>query len=110
MQDLLIARDLTVKKLNECIVFYKNCGRNFGEARREYTAAWRLEVFKLHEINKVAWSACAELAKGNEEVAKLRLTKDIRKSDYDVTYEKILALKTEIRLIEGDMAAIRQGV
>jgi hypothetical protein len=110
MQELMVKRETIVKNLNECITNYKNEGRNFAKARYLYTVAWKQETLRLHLEDKVAWSSCNELAKGDETVANLRFLKDVRESDRNVAYEKILVLKFELRLIEGDMAAIRQGV
>lgn len=110
MQELHIERASIRKQLNECLLFYKNCGRNLAAAERDYKVANRKEFLRLHIEDKVAWTACGELSKGCQEVADLRFTRDIRKSDYDCTLEKILVLKTELRIVENDMNAERQGV
>jgi hypothetical protein len=110
MQELMIKREATVKNLNECITYFGKVGRNFAKARCEYTIAWQQEAFRLNTEAGIARSSCNELAKGNKEVANLRFLKDVRESDRNVCYEKILVLKFELRLIEGDMLAERQGV
>lgn len=110
MQDLINEMSSIRKQLNECLIFYKNCGRKLAEAEMKYKVALRKEILKLHVEDKVAWTACSELARGEEEVARLRLERDIRKSDYECTYEKILQLKTEIRILEGEINAERQGI
>jgi hypothetical protein len=81
-----------------------------SEAEMYYRIAYRKEVFRLHEVDSVAWTACSDLAKGSEEVAKLRFERDIRKSDYESCYEKILQLKTELRILENEINAERQGM
>lgn len=110
MQDLIIKRDETLRQLNELAIVFKNAGRNFAKAREVYTIAWRKEVFRLKEIDKIASSSCNELAKGDEKVANFRFLKDVRESDRECTKEKILILKWQLKLIEGDMVAIRQGI
>jgi hypothetical protein len=110
MQELLIKRDATYKELTDENIIYKNCGRDFAKARAIYTIAWRKEVFRLKEIDKIASSSCNELAKGDKEVANFRFLKDVRESDRDCSKEKILILKWQLKLIEGDMLAIRQGI
>jgi hypothetical protein len=104
------AMSATRKQLNECLIFYKNNGRNLAEAEMQYRIAYRKEIFRLHIEDKVAWTACADLAKGDDNVAKLRFTRDVRKSDYESCYEKILQLKTELKIIENEMSAERQGM
>jgi hypothetical protein len=110
MQDLINEMSAARKQLNECLIFYKNCGRKLADAEMNYKIALRKEFLRLKLEDGVAWTACAELAKGDEEVAKLRHERDIRKSDYAVTYEKILQLKTELRILENEIGAERQGL
>jgi hypothetical protein len=110
VQDLIIEMSKARKELNECLLFYKNNGRKLAESEMKYRIALRKEFLRLHIEDKVAWTACGELARGEESVAKLRLERDIRKSDYDVTYEKILQLKTEIRILENEIGAERKGL
>ena len=110
MQDLMQAMSDTRKQLNECLIFYKNNGRQLAYAEQQYRIAYRKEVFRLHEEGSVAWTACSDLAKGSEDVAKLRYERDIRKSDYECCYEKILQLKIELRIIENEISAERQGM
>ena len=110
MQDLMNERSAIRKQLNECLVFYKNCGRTLAAAERDYKIAMRKEFLRLHLEDKVAWTACSELARGDKEVADLRFTRDIRKSDYECTLEKILVLKSELKIVENDMTNERRGV
>jgi hypothetical protein len=110
MQDLVNEMSTLRKQLNECLVFYKNTGRLLAESERDYRVALRKEFLRLHIQDGVAWTACGELARGEDNVAELRLKRDIRKSDYEVTYEKILQLKTEIRILENEINSERQGL
>lgn len=110
MQDLINELSAARKQLNECLVFYKNNGRQLADAEMKYRIALRKEFLRLKLEDGVAWTACGELARGQEEVAKLRYTRDIRKSDYDCCYEKILQLKTELRILENEIEAERKGL
>ena len=98
------------KQLNECLLFYKNCGRQLADAEKKYKIAMRKEFLRLHMVDKVAWTACSELCKGDEVVAELRFTRDIRKSDYECCFEKILQLKIELRITENEMMNERKGL
>lgn len=109
-QDLMHDMSSTRKQLNECLIFYKNNGRQLADAEMKYRIALRQEVFRLHIEDKVAWTACQDLARGKEEVAKLRFERDVRKSDYECCYEKILQLKIELRILENEISAERQGM
>jgi hypothetical protein len=110
MQDLMNELSEARKLLNECLVFYKNTGRQLADAELKYRVALRKEFLRLKLEDGVAWTACGELARGEETVAQLRFTRDLRKSDYLCTYEKILQLKTELRIIEGEIEAERKGI
>lgn len=81
----------------------KTIGRKLAEYEYKYRIAYRQEVFRLHEVDGTAWTACSDLAKGDEKVAKLRYHRDVYKSDYDTAIEKINAVKLEIRLLESEM-------
>jgi len=110
MQDLIIELSQTRKLINECLIFYKNVGRQLAEAEMKYRIALRKEFLRLKLENGVAWTACADLARGDETVAKLRFERDIRKSDYQVCLEKILVLKSELRILENEINAERKGL
>jgi|GEM_PF-3246326 hypothetical protein len=110
MQDLIQEMSQARKQLNECLIFYKNTGRHLADAEMKYRIALRKEFLRLKIEDGVAWTACSELARGEDTVAKLRFERDIRKSDYDVCHEKILQLKMEIKILENEIAAERQGL
>lgn len=102
-QDLVLALREQRKLLIDCVDAMKHTGRKLAEAEYKYRIAYRKEVFRLHEEDKVAWTACSDLAKGSEEVGEMRFKRDIYKSDYEVLNEKIMAVKTEMRLLESEI-------
>lgn len=109
-QDLILAMREQRKLLIECVDAMKHTGRKLAEAEWKYRIAYRKEVLRLHEEDKVAWTACGDLAKGDDVVGELRFKRDIYKSDYDVCTEKINAIKLELRLLEGEIEAERRGM
>jgi hypothetical protein len=109
MQDLINQRTELIKQLNTAVNFYQNTGHQLAKSEMEYRIASRQEILRLHVSDGVAWTSCESLAKGDDKVAKLRFTRDIRKSDYECGYEKILQIKTEIRILEGQIEAERNG-
>lgn len=116
MQDLINELTKARKLLNDCITAYKNTGRKLAGAEQRYRIALRQEILKLKISGAddgggpVAWTVCGDLARGSDEVAKLRFERDISKSDHEVCYEKILQLKLELRIIENQMSAERRGL
>ena len=108
-QDLILALREQRKLLIDTVNAMKVVGRLRDEAEMKYRIALRKEILKLKVSGAdegggpVAWTVCDDLAKGNEEVAKLRFNRDIKQSDYDVCIEKINAVKIEIRLLENEI-------
>lgn len=101
--------ELTEKRnlLSACISELKKYGIERAKKEHEYKVALRKEVFTLHETDKVAWTACEKLAHGDtlrNEVARLRLERDLASTKYEVLMEKINGLKLEIRIIESQMS------
>ena len=106
-QDLMKAFYDTRQQLNDCLKSYKIIGRTLAKAEMLYKIEYRKEVFRLHIEDKVAWTACNDLAKGEDKVAELRMKRDICKSDYDCCYERILQLKIEIKILDNEIMSER---
>jgi hypothetical protein len=87
----------------------KVIGRLLAQATKDYKIALRKEILRLRVEDKVAWTACYELALGEDTVADLRFKRDIKQSDYDVCIEKINSVKLEIRLLENEISMERMG-
>jgi len=102
-QDLIIAMRTQRTLLIDTVEAMKVIGRKLAEADFNYRVAFRKEVFRLHEIDGVAWTSCADLAKGDEVVGKLRFTRDVHKSDYACCLEKSYQVKTELRILESEV-------
>ena len=108
-QDLMEQMREQRRLLIDTVSAMKITGRQLAGATRDYKIALRKEILRLHVSDGVAWTACYELALGEEKVAELRFTRDIRQSDYDVCIEKINACKLEIRILEDEIEHERQG-
>jgi hypothetical protein len=108
-QDLINALREQRKLLIDTVNAMKVTGRYLAQSTKDYKIALRKEILRLHVADGVAWTACYELALGEDNVAELRFKRDIRQSDYDVCIEKINACKLEIRLLEGEITAERRG-
>ena len=81
-------------------------GQEYAKADYHYKIAQKKEVFLLHEVDKVAWTACLSLSHGDEtrnNVAKLRLNRDLAKMEHEAMQEKIQGIKLQLRLIEAQL-------
>ena len=102
-----------LSKLRESLMAETEALRTFGRraaiADRNYRLAFRKEVFRLHEEDGVAWTACSDLARGQEDdgdqqgCANLRLNRDIAVTEKEVAQERINCMKIEIRLLESEV-------
>jgi hypothetical protein len=108
-QDLVLALQEQRRLLIDTVSAMKATGRKLAEATRNYKIALRKEILRLHVSDGVAWTACCELALGEDKVAELRFIRDIRQSDYDVCIEKINQIKMEMRILDKEIEQDRQG-
>lgn len=93
--------------LGDCIRSLKEQGMKHARADHDYKISLRLEIFELHEKDKVAWTACISMAHGDTDrhnVSQKRLERDLAKTKYDVLQEKINGLKLEMRIIESQLS------
>ena len=102
-QDLVLASRQNRTLLVDTVNAMKTLGRLLATATRDYKIALRKEMLRLRIEDEVAWTACYDLALGEESVAQLRYKRDIYESDYEVCKEKINQLKLELRLLEMEM-------
>jgi hypothetical protein len=102
-QDLVLASREQRILLVDSVQAMKVIGRQLAQATKDYKIALRKEILRLRIEDGVAWTACYELALGEENVAELRYKRDIRQSDYDVCIEKINSVKLEIKLLEKEI-------
>jgi hypothetical protein len=102
-QDLVILLREQRIELIDLVKLLKKLGRNLAEADFKYRVGFRKEVFRLHEEDSVGWSTCADLARGDAIVGKLRYDREVCASDYDCCKEKINQVKFEMRILEAEI-------
>lgn len=89
--------------LDRAVQELKPRGRKKAETEREYrmTLSKRLTVLRA-EGQPV--THLLDIAKGEEDIAKLRMERDIAESLYDSAVEAINAQKLKIRILEGQLS------
>lgn len=105
--DLLSERQRLLSSLNASYSELWKMSKAKSRTEHDYKVAYRKEVFRLHQQDKVAWTAAITLAHGDTEyfnVAELRFKRDIAKSEYEVAQEKINGLKLSLRMIEAEIS------
>jgi hypothetical protein len=56
--------------------FMKEASKDFAIAERNYRVALARKIIELHD-GGTAWSVCADVARGDVEVARLRMLRDV---------------------------------
>lgn len=88
------------KSLDETISLMSKQGKELSECERDYKIALMEEVLKLRDDGMAA-TLINLVVYGVPRVAKLRQERDFAQSRYEVSKEKIMSLKLNIRVLEG---------
>ena len=108
MQDLIIEIQELRKELNTAIELLKRRGREKAEKERNYRVALAKKILLLRD-EKIPVTIINDLARGDEEIAKLKLERDIAETLYESALQKIYAIKIELGIVQNQMEAERKG-
>lgn len=96
IQGRLDLLDVAVKELGKR-------GRAYAEAESEYRTALATEVLRLREEEGRPVTLVPDLARGNKEVARLKVERDCAEALYKAALEAINVNKIRIRVLESQM-------
>ena len=109
MQDLINELNLHRGNLNLAIKELKTRGQAKAKAERDYRVALAGTILELRaEGNPV--TIINDLARGNKEIAELKMKRDIAESLYDSCYQAIYNYKLNIDIIQNQINATYKGV
>lgn len=74
----------------------KTLGIKKAKAEHDYKIELRKEILRLRQLEKQPATLINDLAKGKEEVAKLRFERDIAETNYSVCLEAMRNLRLEL--------------
>lgn len=74
----------------------KTLGVKKANAERKYRVELRKEILRLRQLEKQAATLINDLAKGKEDIAQLRLERDIAETNYSVCLEAMRNLRLEL--------------
>ncbi|MBE6067973.1 MAG: hypothetical protein E7211_09820 [Clostridium lundense] len=74
----------------------KTLGVKKANAERKYRIELRKEILRLRQLEKQPATLINDLAKGKEEIAQLRLERDIGETNYSVCLEAMRNLRLEL--------------
>lgn len=95
-----------IQALNQGNTEFKILGLKKAQAEKAYRVKQAEEILKL-KTEKYPATLIMELVKGNEEVAELRLQRDIAESDYHNCISAIDNLRVEIAAIRSKLKWLR---
>lgn len=105
-QQLLDRLDRCIAALGRGNTQLKTLGLEKAKTEKEYKIRQAQEILKL-KAEKYPSTLIMELVKGNEEVADLRLKRDIAESSYYVGLEAMTNLRLEIEIIRSQLTWLR---
>ncbi|CAI3209866.1 hypothetical protein [Clostridium neonatale] len=105
-QDLMDRLEKCIAALGRGNTQMKTLGLEKAKTERDYKVKQAQEILKL-KADKYPATLIMELVKGNEEVAELRLQRDIAESSYFVGLEAMNNLRLEIEIIRSKLTWLR---
>lgn len=109
MQELVKDIDAALENLKKSISGRYKIARERAEAEYEYRTALGREMALL-KAEGMAATALYDYCRGIDKIAELRCKRDILASQEDYLTELIFYYRSELRVLEGQMKAERQGV
>jgi hypothetical protein len=90
------------KLLDGVITQLKIRGRKMAETEADYRSALAQKILQLRAEGFPA-TIMSDVVRGDREVAKLRLVRDIAKTEYEVANEMLQVLKLQIRVLQAEV-------
>ena len=108
MQDLVIQINRLQDKLNIAIKELKTRGIAKAKAEAEYRTALAEKIL-IERNNKMPVTIINDVCRGDREIAKLKMERDIAETLYETCLQAIYATKLEMNIINDMMMAERKG-
>lgn len=108
MQDLYTELQGLRKTLNLAISKLKERGQDKALKEAEYRKALAKKIL-AERVEGTPVTIINDICKGDEEIAKLKVDRDIAETLYETALQKIYATKIEIDIVLNQMKAERKG-
>ncbi len=108
MQDLIRELNKKRQELNTAIHLLKDRGTEKAKAENKY----RMELAKemlIQRDNKIPVTIISDICRGNKDIAKLKLDRDIADIMYESVLQRIYATKLELQIIDNQMRSEWKG-
>ena len=92
-----------MEELNGSIKLLRRHGNDLANAEKNYKVKLRQEALKLRSEENMPVTLINQIIYGIDEVAELRLKRDIAQTMYDTNLEHINVTKLKLRLLEAQL-------
>ena len=92
-----------MEELTGSIKLLRRHGNDLANAERNYKVKLRQEALKLRSEENMPVTLINQIIYGIDEVAELRLKRDIAQTTYDTNLEHINVTKLKLRLLEAQL-------
>ncbi|MCL1789898.1 MAG: hypothetical protein FWG40_00820 [Peptococcaceae bacterium] len=103
MQDLYTEIRATQTDLDRALAEYRARGQKYAECEHAYRVQQAQFITEQRAMG-TAVTLLSDLAKGDQEIAKLRMMRDIALSLYESAKEAIQVYKLKIKILDGQIA------
>ncbi len=87
--------------LDEAVRCLRHRGRDYAEAESAYRQALAVEIIRLREEEGLPVTIIPDLARGNEEIAALKVERDCAEALYKSALEAINVNKLRVKILEA---------
>ena len=109
MQDLINELNYHRQSLNYAIKELKERGNNKAKAERDYRVALAKKMLELRDKGTPV-TIISDLCRGDEDIARLKMERDIAESLYESNMQFIYATKLNIDIIQNQINNEIKGV
>lgn len=88
------------QELNAAITILRDRGIDKAKSEHNYRVALAKEML-IQRDNKMPVTIISDIVRGNKDIAKLKLERDISEVLYETAFEKIRTLKMELQLLDN---------
>jgi hypothetical protein len=109
MQDLQMELKQLRNKLDTAITELKKRGQHKAQAEHDYRVALAKEM-TIQRTDGMPVTILSDICRGKEEIAKLKMERDIAESLYESCLQAIYSCKINIELVQKQIDAERKGI
>lgn len=108
MQDLIIEINKKRQEMNLAIKLLKDRGQEKAIAENKYRMELAKEIL-IQRDNKVPVTIISDICRGNKDIAKLKLDRDIAEVMYESVMQRLYATKLELQILDNQYRMMMKG-